>query len=180
MRVLIVNTSEKTGGAAVAANRLMAALNNNGVKAKMLVRDKQTDDITVVGLQHRRQARWHFLWERWCVFWHLRFSKQHLFEIDIANSGFDITHLREFREADVIHLSWINQGMLSPVASRWCGPCTTFGRPRVFVIMPKGAHATMASADNASYCPVAVELPICLHECSVVNVLCGRSPISSL
>ena len=33
MRVLIVNTSEKTGGAAVAANRLMEALNNNGVKA---------------------------------------------------------------------------------------------------------------------------------------------------
>ncbi len=45
MRVLIVNTSEKTGGAAVAANRLMDALNNNGVKAKMLVRDKETDDI---------------------------------------------------------------------------------------------------------------------------------------
>ncbi len=48
MRVLIVNTSEKAGGAAVAANRLMDALNNNGVKAKMLVRDKETDDITVV------------------------------------------------------------------------------------------------------------------------------------
>ena len=38
MRVLIVNTSERAGGAAVAANRLMDALNNNGVKAKMLVR----------------------------------------------------------------------------------------------------------------------------------------------
>ena len=50
MRVLIVNTSEKTGGAAVAANRLMDALNNNGVKAKMLVRDKETEDITVVSL----------------------------------------------------------------------------------------------------------------------------------
>ena len=35
MRVLIVNTSEKAGGAAVAAGRLMEALNNNGVKAKM-------------------------------------------------------------------------------------------------------------------------------------------------
>ena len=46
MRVLIVNTSEKAGGAAVAANRLMDALNNNGIKAKMLVRDKVTDDIT--------------------------------------------------------------------------------------------------------------------------------------
>ena len=44
MKVLIVNTSEQTGGAAVAANRLMDALNNHGVKAKMLVRDKQTGD----------------------------------------------------------------------------------------------------------------------------------------
>ena len=50
MRVLIVNTSERIGGAAIAANRLMEALNNNGIKAKMLVRDKQTDQISVVPL----------------------------------------------------------------------------------------------------------------------------------
>ena len=31
MRILIVNTSECTGGAAVAASRLCDALNNNGV-----------------------------------------------------------------------------------------------------------------------------------------------------
>lgn len=53
MRVLIVNTSEKTGGAAVAASRLKDALNHNGIKAKMLVRDKLTDDITVVSLAKR-------------------------------------------------------------------------------------------------------------------------------
>ena len=47
MRVLIVNTSERAGGAAVAANRLMEALNNNGVKAKMLVRDKETKAIII-------------------------------------------------------------------------------------------------------------------------------------
>ena len=113
MRVLIVNTSEKTGGAAVAANRLMEALNNNGVKAKMLVRDKETDNITVVGLPKSCMLKWHFLWERWCIFLHLHFSRTHLFEIDIANAGSDITSLPEFQEADVIHLSWINQGMLS-------------------------------------------------------------------
>ena len=62
MRVLIVNTSEKTGGAAVAANRLKDALNNNGVKAKMLVRDKETDDITVVGLPNSLRLRFNFLW----------------------------------------------------------------------------------------------------------------------
>lgn len=113
MRVLIVNTSEKTGGAAVAANRLMDALNNNGVKAKMLVRDKETEDITVVSLPRSLRLQWNFLWERWCVFWHLHFSRQRLWEVDMATSGTDITRLREFQEADVIHLSWINQGMLS-------------------------------------------------------------------
>lgn len=113
MRVLIVNTSEKTGGAAVAANRLMEALNNNGVKAKMLVADKQTDNITVVELPHPGRHRFHFLWERWRIFWHLHFSRAHLFEIDTASSGSDITSLPEYKEADVIHLAWINQGMLS-------------------------------------------------------------------
>ena len=105
MRVLIVNTSEKAGGAAVAANRLMDALNNNGVKAKMLVRDKVTDDITVVGLPRSLRMQWNFLWERWCIFCRLHFSKKNLFALDIANAGYDITSLPEFKEADIIHLS---------------------------------------------------------------------------
>ena len=113
MKVLIVNTSERAGGAAVAANRLMKALNNNGVKAKMLVRDKDTDTLTVVQLPKSPMKQWHFLWERLVVFCHLHFSRQHLFDIDIANAGTDITRLREFQEADLIHLHWINQGMLS-------------------------------------------------------------------
>ena len=113
MRVLIVNTSERTGGAAVAANRLMKALNNNGVKAKMLVRDKESDALTVVGLPKSPMLHWHFLWERFVIFCKLHFSRKHLFEVDIANTGSDITRLREFQEADVIHLHWINQGMLS-------------------------------------------------------------------
>ncbi len=113
MRVLIVNTSERTGGAAVAANRLMKALNNNGVKAKMLVRDKDTEALTVVPLPHSPRLHWHFLWERLVIFCRLHFSRHHLFEIDIANAGSDITALPEFQEADIIHLHWINQGMLS-------------------------------------------------------------------
>ena len=75
MRVLIVNTSERTGGAAVAANRLMEALNNNGVKAKMLVRDKQTDSLTVVGLGNGVMAQRHFLLERLSIWRKLHFSK---------------------------------------------------------------------------------------------------------
>ena len=112
MRVLIVNTSERTGGAAVAASRLMEALNNNGVKAKMLVRDKETDSLTVVSLASSWRTQWHFLWERFVIWLRLRLRREHLFEVDIANSGSDITQLDEFKEADVIHLHWITQGML--------------------------------------------------------------------
>lgn len=113
MRVLIVNTSERIGGAAIAANRLMTALNNNGVKVKMLVRDKNTEDLSVVELGSKMFQRWRFLWERWLIFCHLHFSRKNLFSIDTGWCGADITRLREFKEADVIHLHWINQGMLS-------------------------------------------------------------------
>ena len=113
MRILIVNTSERTGGAAVAAQRLVDALNNSGVQARMLVRDKQTDNLTVVPLPKSVLHRWRFLWERWTIFWHLLFNRRNLFAIDVANTGTDITSLPEFKQADIIHLSWINQGMLS-------------------------------------------------------------------
>ena len=113
MRVLLVNTSERTGGAAVAANRLMKALINNGVKAKLLVREKESSTLTVVPLPKSPMLRWRFLWERLVVFFHLHFQRKHLFEIDLANTGTDITSLPEFQEADIIHLHWINQGMLS-------------------------------------------------------------------
>ncbi len=113
MRVLIVNTSQHTGGAAVAASRLMVALINHGVKAKMLVRDKESDSLTVSSIPNGLMLQWHFLWERLVIWLHLHFRRKHLFEIDIANCGSDITELPEFKEADVIHLHWINQGLLS-------------------------------------------------------------------
>lgn len=113
MRVLIVNTSERAGGAAVAASRLLEALNNNGVKAKMLVRDKQTDNLCVVQHPQQRRLRWAFLWERIVIWIRLYLRRKRLFEIDIANCGADITRLPEFQEANVIHLHWVNQGMLS-------------------------------------------------------------------
>lgn len=113
MNVLIVNTSEKSGGAAVAAGRLAEALNCSGVKAKMAVMNKQTGSFTVVGTQTPFQRKKNFLLERLLLFFKLHFCKKHLFDIDTASMGTDITGLREFQEADIIHFHWINQGMLS-------------------------------------------------------------------
>lgn len=113
MRVLIVNTSERTGGAAVAAHRLTEALINNGIKAKMLVMEKQTDALYVVGNNHWLKNEWNFVWERFVIWAHNMFSRRNLFKVSIANTGMDITKTREFQEADIIHLHWVNQGFLS-------------------------------------------------------------------
>lgn len=113
MRVLIVNTSECIGGAAIAASRLMQALKKNGVKAKMLVRDKQTDRLTVHSIGSSWTQPFKFLWERLCIFVANNFSRKGLFQVDIANIGFDIVRHPEFERADVVHLHWINQGFVS-------------------------------------------------------------------
>ena len=99
--------------AAVAASRLMESLKNNGIKAKLLVRDKQTEQISVVGLERSWLHIWKFVRERITIWRANHFKKHNLFAVDIANTGTDITSLPEFNEADVIHLHWINQGMLS-------------------------------------------------------------------
>lgn len=113
MRVLIVNTSERTGGAAIAANRLMHALNRNGVEAQMLVRDRKTDALEVVSIPQSWRLKANFLWERGVIWLNNGLSKQGIFQVDIANAGTDITTLPAFRQADVIHLHWVNQGFLS-------------------------------------------------------------------
>ena len=113
MNVLILSTSERIGGAAIAANRLLDALNNNGIKAKMLVRDKQTDKSTVISLDKSWLHAFKFVWERFCICKANGFHKHRLFELDLANVGTDISNLPEFQEADIIHLHWINQGFLS-------------------------------------------------------------------
>lgn len=117
MKVVILSTFEQVGGAAIAANRLMKALRKSGVEAKMLVRDKQTDDPNVISVNSSMFARWinkiRFVWERSVIFVHNRLKRENLFTISIANTGIDISKHPIIKAADIIHLHWINQGFLS-------------------------------------------------------------------
>jgi glycosyltransferase involved in cell wall biosynthesis len=117
MKVLLINTSERTGGAAVAANRLMLALNKAGHQAKVLVRDKQTNNPNVVSINTswwKRKVNFiRFAYERWVIFMYSRFNRKNLFHVSIANTGTNICKHPLVKEADIIHLHWINQGFLS-------------------------------------------------------------------
>ncbi|MBO6125178.1 MAG: glycosyltransferase [Bacteroidaceae bacterium] len=106
MKVLLVSTSDMVGGGAIAAFRLMEALNNNGVKAKMLVRDKLSSSVTVAQTGTIIPK----VLERLQI---MSYLKGKLWQADTADFGIDITRTEEYKEADIIHLHWINQGMVS-------------------------------------------------------------------
>lgn len=113
MNILFLNTSEKFGGAAIAAKRLLDALNKNQIDATMLVRDKSTNDPSVVSIRQSSKIAYKFIKERLTIWRSNLFRRKNLFAISIANTGFDITHLPEFINADIIHIHWINQGFIS-------------------------------------------------------------------
>lgn len=117
MKVLLINTSDVVGGAAVAANRLLNALNSCGVDAKMLVKDKLSDDDRIVSVNDSVLSRlinkFRFVRERLFIFVANKFQKKNLFAVSIANTGNDISSYDIVKDADVIHIHWVNQGFLS-------------------------------------------------------------------
>ncbi len=117
MKIVILNTSERTGGAAVAARRLLHALAKAGVDVEMLVRDRATKEEAVTSLNKGAWRRgvnfFRFLWERLVIFACNHFSRRNLFQVSIANTGLRVRRKALVQEADVIHLHWINQGFLS-------------------------------------------------------------------
>ena len=113
MNILIINTTDRSGGAAIAAARLNNSLINLGEKARVLVACKEGDNLATIDVGAAVRYKWGWLCERVGIFCRQGFSKFHLWDIDPASVGVDITKLPEFKEADVIHLHWVNQGFLS-------------------------------------------------------------------
>ena len=180
MRVLIVNTSERTGGAAIAANRLMEALKNNGVKVTMLVRDKQTPQITVSATGAKWLMAIRFLWERLVIWAATGFNKKDIWQVDIANVGTDITKTDEFKKADVIHLHWVNQGFLSMKGLKkilnsgkrgLSSPSTTCGTSPASVIMRANATVSKASATTVRFLRKRCLVWISPRKCSRKKIL---------
>lgn len=117
MKVVLVNTYEHRGGAAVACNRLAHALQEAGVDAHMLAVTTTGKDDIAVGVCRSRWAKW---WQRWAflrerlqIFLYNGLSRKQLFTVSTASAGISIAAHPLVQEADVIHLHWINQGYIS-------------------------------------------------------------------
>lgn len=108
MKVLILSTFRKEGGAAIAAQRLMHALNASGVETTMLSRHSLP-----LPFWKKRWGGIPSVMERLRIWLANGMSRHNLFAIDTACCGEDVTRTAAFKEADVIHLHWINQGFIS-------------------------------------------------------------------
>ncbi|MGL4993238.1 MAG: glycosyltransferase family 4 protein [Bacteroidales bacterium] len=134
-KIVIINSSESVGGAAIASRRLFGALRNEGVDASMIVRDKSGVNHNVHSLTNsswdRFRNKFTFLYERAVIFLNNGFRKDKLFSVSLANSGISIHNHPAILQADIIHLHWINQGMLS---LREIGELIALGKPIVWTL----------------------------------------------
>ena len=115
-RVVFLCKSDYVGGAAIVTHRLMQALAGQGIDARMLVVEKGTDDervATVATVGSRLTRRYAFYAERLQLFVSGGINRRDLFKVSTATDGVDVARHPWVRQADVVCLSWVNQGLLS-------------------------------------------------------------------
>lgn len=113
MKIAIINKSDSTGGAAVASFRLMNALRTIGIDARLIVTEKLTDSPYVICAANPKRAMIPFLAERLKIYLANGRNRSTLFRIDTCSDGLPLHKIPFVKEADVICLNWVNQGMLS-------------------------------------------------------------------
>ena len=113
MRIVIINKSDSTGGAAVVSRRLMEAMRNSGIDARMLVCEKLSDSPFVTLAASAWAIKSRFLLERLKIFLANGFNRSTLFKIDTGTEGLPLWKNPIVKNADALLINWVNQGMLS-------------------------------------------------------------------
>ncbi len=133
LKVALVCHSDRLGGAAVVTYRLMQALRACGVDARMVVYTRMSDprDGDVYLLQPRWKRVLKFLAERVQIFAANGRRRDRLFMVSTASTGMALAKHPWIREADVINLNWINQGVVSLRGLRRLGQ---LGKPIVWTM----------------------------------------------
>lgn len=113
MKVTLVCHSDMLGGASIVTYRLMTALRREGIDARMVVYTKVSGDDNVSTISSRYVRGMKFIAERLSIFMANGFSRRNLFAVSTASVGTAVDRHPWVREADIVVLSWINQGLLS-------------------------------------------------------------------
>ncbi|SDD78123.1 Glycosyltransferase involved in cell wall bisynthesis [Dyadobacter soli] len=117
MKVVFINTSDSSGGAAIACLRLQKALEKHlGIQGTILVQEKKMQNPAVISLSPtplKKKLAWlRFVAER-LLFLPYEKSKDIRFLFNRGMVGIDISSHPAVQNADIIHLHWITFGFLS-------------------------------------------------------------------
>jgi glycosyltransferase involved in cell wall biosynthesis len=117
LKILLLNTDDFTGGAAIACRRLLKALcTNTRTQAQMLVQESRSGQEGVIQLNNswvaKKKAFLRFVLER-LYFLMYEKNKEVRFSFNPAKFGADISDNQYVIGSDIIHLHWINFGFLS-------------------------------------------------------------------
>lgn len=115
MKVALISSADKIGGAAIACWRLGDALSRIQIDARLVVQ-KQTEPHPMVihsnpGL--KKLAAWYNEYSERLTFIPKAVNKDVRFYFSLGTIGQDLSTIPFIKEADVIHLHWINKGFLS-------------------------------------------------------------------
>lgn len=131
MKIALICKSDSTGGAAVVTFRLMNALRASGMDARMIVTEKKSGSPHVIEAASQNKSLVPFLAERLRIFAGNGFNRKTLFRIDTASDGLPLHRIPFVREADVICLNWVNQGVVSLKGIR---KLAALGKPLVWTM----------------------------------------------
>jgi len=114
MKILLINTYEKKGGAAIAAGRLFNALKEENIDVDFLVQNGDNSKAKTLtnNFFKEKMSIFRFSIERFKVLRNIR-EKENLYGFDTATFGIDISKNKLVQQADIIHLHWINFGFIS-------------------------------------------------------------------
>lgn len=115
MKITLLNTY-LGGGAGIASRRLLRALTKAGITARLIVQDKASEDpgvVSVTGTASKNFLAKCRLAKEILNFKFHEKNKEDRFQFSTGISGLDITSHPFIKDADLIHLHWINQGFLS-------------------------------------------------------------------
>lgn len=112
-KIVLVNHSDTLGGAAVVTFRLLQALRNEGLDVKMIVYTKTGDNRNVDVVSTRFVRGLSFLLERVDIMFANGFNRDDLFKVSTGKFAVNIHRHPWVKEADIVCLNWINQGLMS-------------------------------------------------------------------
>jgi glycosyltransferase involved in cell wall biosynthesis len=116
MKITIISTFDTFGGASISGLRLHQAFLKNGVESSMLVQEKKSNLTTIKTVSSNwfkaKMSFLRFAFDR-LQFWFYEKSKEVRFVFSTALIGIDISEHKVVKEAEILHLFWINFGFLS-------------------------------------------------------------------